>query len=756
MKASSASSPSSSPPLLQSSELLVEARTDVFDRAARLAREALNTPISVLALLHGNEVRYGATEGIDPAPCPISASICKRLIDAGEPAALFDLDPEDQLSRPPVLQQKPDVQVAMGTPLLVTPAPSRMGPSAAVGALYTADTASRNLSAADRSVLRDLAAMVEEELERQLSSTSSRPSSKEDATSQDVENTLRERERKVEALYEETKNLLQSDSPGEVAARLEALVIDTLEYPLNAVRFAEGDVLAPARISDAIPAHMPDRPEYPISGDSVVAQVYRTGQTRLFKDIQDVDDAHDRGQARATAYVSIGQHGTISVASLQPNAIQPFDLRLLEILAGNAAVVLDRIQRETRQQRTIDRIETLRNLSQAILSATSTEDVAETTLQRLSALVPYDQASVLECPPEEETITLLTIDDHEALSDRVTEARLLRHFQEDGELLREPRYVEEIPESSPDPVERYLYDRGLRSYVNVPLKTDEDVIGFLNLGAYPPSAYRSEHVEIASEVADMLTVALRQARYREQLIEAKEEAEQMNQLKSAFLANMSHEIRSPLTSIVGFAEILDDYDLGEANRFADLIEQSGSQLLDTIDSVLDLSKLEAGAVRPNFELTEAVQEVRSVVELVSPRAQEAGLTLHTEFPSPPVEAELDPSAFRRILRNLLSNAVKFTNAGGSVQVRMQATADRITVAIKDTGRGIDEAFLPNLFDPFEQESTPKAGEHDGTGLGLAVTKRLVELLEGSIEVDSTKGEGTCFTVHFPRTLHSDS
>jgi len=566
-----------------------------------------------------------------------------------------------------------------------------------------------------------------------------------------MEQELREREQKVEALYAEVGDLLQSDRPAEVAAHIEDLVIDTLGYPLNAVRFVEDDTLVPARVSDDIHSHMPERPTYPIDGDSIVAETFRDGETRIYEDIRQIDDAYDRGDARATAYVPIGSYGLISVASLDPDDLDPFDIRLLEILTQNAAVVLERIQRETRQRRTIERIDTLRDISQSILSASSTEAVTHATLQRLATLIPYARSSVVAFDRDAQTASLLAVDDPNAPPPKFEDTLPLDHFRtESGDLIRTTRYVEDLSNSTLDPLEQHLQTVGIQSYLNAPLLAEGEVIGALNLGAPSPAAYDDEHLDIAREVADMLAVALRQARYRQELIDAKEDAEKMNRLKSAFLANMSHEIRTPLTSIIGFADVLSDYDLGEADRFTHLIEKSGTQLLDTIDSVLDLSKLEAGSVQPTFEPTNVTQQARDAAELVSTRAEEAGVSLHVDLPETDLQAELDQGAFHRILQNLLSNAVKFTEAGGSVTLRVEDEDETLLVEVEDTGVGIDEDFLPHLFDAFEQEQPDASQDGDGTGLGLAVTKRLVDLLGGTINVESTKGEGTCFTVRLPR------
>ena len=567
-----------------------------------------------------------------------------------------------------------------------------------------------------------------------------------------MEQELREREQKVEALYAEMGDLLQASRREQVASHIEDLVIDTLGYPLNAVRFAEDGSLVPARVSGEIQAHMPERPVYAIDDDNAVSNAFRAGETRVYDDVRTIDDAFSRGDARATAYVPIGTHGIISVARLEATRLDPFDVRLLEILTRNAAVVLERIQREDRQRRSIERIDTLRDVSQSILSASSADAVARATLKRLSQLVPYERASVVEFDREAEAAPILAVDDPDAPAPKFEDQLPLSHFRTDGQhLVEDLRYVRKIRRPPSDPVERNLLTAGVHSYLNVPLRAEDTVLGALNLGAKAPAAYTDEHLDIAREVADMLAVALRQARYRQDLIAAKREAEEMNRLKSAFLANMSHEIRTPLTSIIGFTDVLEDHDLGEADHIANLIAKSGEQLLETIDSVLDLSKLEAGSVQPTLEEMDVAEQTRETIELVRTRADEADIALHADMPDRPVKAKLDRGALRRILHNLLSNAIKFTDTGGSVTVRVEETAEHVVLEVEDTGVGIDPSFMPHLFNAFEREDAGTGNDgNEGTGLGLAVTRRLVDLLDGSIDVESSKGDGTCFTIHLPR------
>jgi PAS domain S-box-containing protein len=235
---------------------------------------------------------------------------------------------------------------------------------------------------------------------------------------------------------------------------------------------------------------------------------------------------------------------------------------------------------------------------------------------------------------------------------------------------------------------------------------------------------------------------------RQEAERAREEAEQANRLKSAFLANMSHEIRTPLTSVIGFAEVLEEEVEADYVRFARLIRESSTRLKDVLNSVLRLSKLEVGAVEFESEEVDLAAEVERTVKLLQPQAEEKDLTLRMAAPDE-VPARLDRGATGRILDNLVSNAIKYTPDGGEVEVRLQSEEGWAELEVDDTGEGIDEDFLPNLFEPFVQ-APGEGGRDEGSGLGLAITKRLVEGMDGEIEVETEPGAGTCFTVRFAR------
>ncbi len=239
-----------------------------------------------------------------------------------------------------------------------------------------------------------------------------------------------------------------------------------------------------------------------------------------------------------------------------------------------------------------------------------------------------------------------------------------------------------------------------------------------------------------------------QKQFEAHLLQAKEEAEALARMKTAFLTNMSHEIRTPLTGILGFASVLNEEIGAEHREVVGLIRQSGERLMETLNSILDLARLEANAVTLEPASLDVGFEIVQAVRLYQPLAEEKRLILRTTAEPEEIIAYLDRASFHRILNNLLSNAIKFTDEG-YVEVSAYTDGQVFNIVIKDTGAGISKAFMPHLFDEFKQESTGLSRTHVGSGLGLAITRRLIERMGGTIEVESALGAGTCFTVSLP-------
>ena len=403
------------------------------------------------------------------------------------------------------------------------------------------------------------------------------------------ERARRRREEKIEALYGATDHLLAADSVEAVGDRIHDLLIKAFDAPLVGVSLVDDGEIVPEWISMKEDLETPPVQRLDVQGGSVGARALRSGETVVVEDLSNLQNEIDYGDIQAAVCVPVGKQALIYFGTDETEDVDRFGLRLLDILATHASVVLDQIERE------------------------------------------------------------------------------------------------------------------------------------------------------------------------EQLREAKEEAERMNQLKSAFLANMSHEIRTPLTSIIGFAEAIGDASPEDETvpRFSRLIEQSGHRLLDTLNGVLNLSKLEAGEMELDLASVDLAAEARAMVKQYRPEAREAEVSLEAEMEAEPTRACANPQGLQIILQNLVSNAIKYTEPGGQIWVRARTEKDAAVLEVEDTGIGMDPETVLELFEAFKQASEGLGREYEGSGLGLAVTKEVVEQMEGSIDVETEKEVGSRFTVRLPQASMKD-
>lgn len=240
--------------------------------------------------------------------------------------------------------------------------------------------------------------------------------------------------------------------------------------------------------------------------------------------------------------------------------------------------------------------------------------------------------------------------------------------------------------------------------------------------------------------------------YEQDLLKAKEEAEDVARLKTTMLTNISHEIRTPLAGIIGFSEVLAEEIDGEGQEFAELIGESAQRLTDTLNTVLSLAELEGGEIHLTPTRFDVHRRIEHVLQKFAPRVRRRGLEIRPVVkPDPPLLACLDATAFDNVVTHLVANAIKFTPEG-SITVSIEERPKGLEIRVADTGIGISEAFLVHLFDEFKQESEGLDRKYEGSGLGLSITKRLLDVMGGSIEVESEKGQGSVFTVRFPREV----
>jgi signal transduction histidine kinase len=264
-----------------------------------------------------------------------------------------------------------------------------------------------------------------------------------------------------------------------------------------------------------------------------------------------------------------------------------------------------------------------------------------------------------------------------------------------------------------------------------------------------------ERAEQAHREQEREKEAARKLKQQNQALEqAKSQAEAANRAKSEFLANMSHELRTPLNAIIGFSEIIRDEVLGpEATaRYRDYagdIHKSGSHLLDLINDLLDLSRIEANKLEVHLKPVDVVHLVHEIVELMQPAARKAGVNLIERTPRRALSAIADARALRQVLLNLVSNAVKFTPEGGQVMLALSVNGDRIVFTVADTGIGIAPEHMELVMQPFGQVDNVFTRTKPGSGLGLPLVRSMTELMGGTFELSSRVAEGTVARVILP-------
>jgi signal transduction histidine kinase/CheY-like chemotaxis protein len=332
-----------------------------------------------------------------------------------------------------------------------------------------------------------------------------------------------------------------------------------------------------------------------------------------------------------------------------------------------------------------------------------------------------------------------------------------------------PREIITIPILSGDTIEALVSLSSLKGYSPAALQLVQDVWSVLTARLNGVLAYQKvrefskiledQNRELEAQTRELATQTEELSEQNTELEVQKKQLDEANRLKTVFLSNMSHELRTPLNSVIALSGVLGrrlkDVVAPEEYSYLEVIERNGRQLLELINDILDLSRIEAGKeeVRlASFSINDLITEITTTIE---PQAQEKGIDLLNLVQGQSLYIQSDEDKCRHILQNLISNAVKFTNQG-KVEVSARQVNRHLLIDVRDTGIGISADQLPYIFDEFRQADDSTSRQFDGSGLGLAIAKKYTLLLQGRIDVQSTPGTGSTFTLTLPVNIGDDN
>ncbi|MDX6249853.1 MAG: hypothetical protein QOF10_3213 [Kribbellaceae bacterium] len=450
----------------------------------------------------------------------------------------------------------------------------------------------------------------------------------------------------------------------------------------------------------------------------------------------------------------------VGVLSVWRNEVSPFDQReqaIVTAFAGQAAMAMNGVKlvqqlesRGAELARKVGELEALREVGEAVNSSLDVASMLSTIVKHAVELSATDGGSIMEYAEDERGFLVRSVYRTESsVIERLRTTRI--HLDETlvGRAAKAGRSlaVADLATVERDPHLQVLYDAGWRSLVAVPLLRAGQIVGCLVVRRKRPSEFSDETLDLLEMFADQSALALLNAQLYGELEERSAELEVVSRHKSEFLASMSHELRTPLNAVLGFSEVLLEKMFGELNdrqeEYLHDIHSSGKHLLELLNEILDLSKVEAGRMKLAYSTFELRPLLEHTTSMLRERAATHGISLTVEVGGDVGAVYSDELRLKQVLLNLLTNAVKFTPDGGSVVARAVRNGSEIEITVADTGIGVPPEDHEQIFESFQQGGRGPSKE-EGTGLGLTLSRRIVELLGGRMWLDSEVGVGSTF------------
>jgi signal transduction histidine kinase len=449
----------------------------------------------------------------------------------------------------------------------------------------------------------------------------------------------------------------------------------------------------------------------------------------------------------------------------EPGGFTDDEIALLKTFADQAVIAIENARLLTELQartqeltRSVEQLTALGDVGRAVSSSLDLDTVLTTIVGRAVQLSGAEGGTIFEYDESaEEFSARATLNPDEGQSAMLRATRLRRGEGAVGQMAvtREPLQIPDISAEGAyeGRLRGAMLAAGTRSVLAIPLLHENRLVGGLVVTRRTPGAFTAEVVELLRTFATQSALAIQNARLFREIEVKSRELEVASQHKSEFLASMSHELRTPLNAIIGFSDVLLQGMFGETNEkqteYLRDILASGQHLLSLINDILDLSKIEAGRMELDVAAFDLPTAIDDALLLMRERASRRGITLERNVDDHLGEIRADQRKVKQVLLNLLSNAVKFTPEGGRIDVRASLANGTAEISVTDTGIGIAAEDHDAVFEEFRQVGAADK-KAEGTGLGLALCRKFVELHGGRIWVKSQIGAGSTFTFTLPR------
>ena len=509
----------------------------------------------------------------------------------------------------------------------------------------------------------------------------------------------------------------------------------------------------------------------PLDRDTLIGRVGLDRRTQQIPDVL-ADPEYGRydiqqvaGYRTMVAAPMVVDDVVVGALNVWRNEVSPFhgrEMAIVTAFAGQAAMAVNGVKlvqeleaRGAELAKNVQRLEALREVGEAVSSSLDVDHVLSTIAMHAVALSETDGGSIMEFSDQDRCFMVRSV--HRTDSAVVDRLRSIR-IDIDETLVgraaqqRRPIAVADLDAVHLDPHLRILHDDGWRSLAAVPMLREDQIVGCLVVRRKRTGDFTQETLDLLETFASQSALAMLNARLFRELEEQSVELELASTHKSEFLASMSHELRTPLNAVLGFSEVLLERMFGDINErqeeYLRDIHGSGQHLLELLNEILDLSKVEAG----RMELQYSSFDLRTLLELATSllreRAALHGIDLRVETDAGLGSVYSDELRLKQVLLNLVTNAVKFTGDGGSVVVHAEREGPEVLITVTDTGIGVPEADRERIFESFQQGGRGSSRE-EGTGLGLTLSRRIVELLGGRMWLESEVGRGSTFGFSLP-------